>query len=88
MTRTVSATALARQLGDVLGQIRYRGDSFIVERNGVPVARMDPAQPAPAGTLGDALRAWRDAAEPDPDFAAVLERVGEHDVPPGDPWVS
>jgi antitoxin (DNA-binding transcriptional repressor) of toxin-antitoxin stability system len=85
---TISATALARQLGDVLGRVRYRGDCFIVERSGVPVARIEPTAPLSEGNIGEALRAWRDAAEPDPDFADDLERVGAHDMPPRDPWVS
>jgi hypothetical protein len=37
VTRRISATELARKLGDVLGRVRYRGESFIVERNGAPV---------------------------------------------------
>jgi prevent-host-death family protein len=36
----ISATELARRLGDILGRVRYRGDSFLVERNGEPVARL------------------------------------------------
>jgi len=38
----ISATDLARRLGDVLGKVRYRGDSFIVERKGTPVAEFGP----------------------------------------------
>jgi antitoxin (DNA-binding transcriptional repressor) of toxin-antitoxin stability system len=86
--KIISATALARQLGDVLGRIRYRGESFLVERNGVPVARLISAGPTQPGTLIQALRRWRDAAEADPDFASALERVGAADRAPGDPWAS
>jgi prevent-host-death family protein len=42
VTHRISATELARKLGDVLGRVRYRGESFIVERNGTPVARLEP----------------------------------------------
>ena len=84
----ISATMLARQVGDVLGRIRYRGESFIVERNGVPVARIDPAQPSPKGSVQEGLSAWRDAGEPDLEFAALLEQVGTADTVPGNPWAS
>ena len=86
--RTISATALARQVGDVLGRIRYRGESFAVERNGVPVAWIDPAQPSPAGSVQAGLSAWREAGEADLEFAALLEHVGATDTLPGNPWVS
>lgn len=79
---------LARQLGDVLGRIRYRGESFEVERNGVIVARIEPARSARAGHVADAVHAWRDAAEPDPGFAEALERVGAADREPRNPWAS
>ena len=88
MKYVISATELARQVGDVLGRIRYRGDSFVVERNGMPVARIEPATAVGDTSLADALRAWFDAAEPDPDFAEALERLGACDAPPGNPWHS
>jgi hypothetical protein len=33
----ISATDLARKLGEVLGTIRFRRDTFVVERNGEAV---------------------------------------------------
>jgi prevent-host-death family protein len=85
MDKRISATDLARRLGDVLGRVRYRGDTFLVERNGVPVARISPAG-AGAATLGEALLAWRTAAPTDPSFAEALERVRKADREPRDPW--
>jgi prevent-host-death family protein len=84
----VSATELARRLGDVLGRIRYRGDSFVVERNGEPVARVVPLIDRPTATLGEVLESWTSMGPPDKDFARVLEEVGAADRPPGDPWGS
>ena len=88
MRKVISATTLARQLGEVLGRIRYRGESFIIERNGVAVARLIPARGNRPGTVVDALRRWREAAEPEPEFASALERIGAADREPGDPWAS
>jgi len=88
MEKVISATTLARQLGDVLGRIRYRGESFVVERNGVPVARLIPIGEQRNTTVAEALRRWREVAQPDPEFAATLERIGAADRPTGDPWAS
>ncbi len=88
MERRISATELARKLGDILGRIRYRGDSFIVERNGDPVARLIPLPEKSTSSLREALAAWRAADEPDLEFARDLERINAADRPPGDAWVS
>lgn len=88
MEYRITATELARRVGDVLGRVRYRGDSFVVERNGEAVARVLPMAGASPTPLAEALAAWRSAGEPEPEFAADLERVGSLDRPPHDPWAS
>jgi antitoxin (DNA-binding transcriptional repressor) of toxin-antitoxin stability system len=84
----VSATDLARKLGDVLGRIRYRGDSFVVERNGEAVARVVPLVERPTATLGELLMAWGEAGPADPDFARDLAEVDAADSSQEDPWGS
>lgn len=86
MALRVSATELARSLGDVLNRVRYRGDAFVVERNGKPVARIVPLPGASRVSVREALGAWRTAGEPDPSFADDLERIGAADVVPEDAW--
>ena len=88
MEHRISATELARRLGDVLGRVRYRGDSFLVERNGDPVARVVPLPGSSVTSLREALTAWRSAGEPEAAFADDLERVGAADRAPEDPWAS
>ncbi len=88
METRISATDLARGLGDVLGRIRYRNESFIVERNGVPVARLVPVPGASPGAVGAALNAWRAGAAADRAFADSLARVRAADRPPVAPWDS
>ena len=83
--KTISATELARNLGDVLGKVRYRHEIFIVERNGEPIARLAPLSSS-AVPLGEGLRAWRAGAARDPSFADDLERVNAADRPPRNPW--
>jgi antitoxin (DNA-binding transcriptional repressor) of toxin-antitoxin stability system len=84
----IAATELARRLGDVLGRVRYRGDSFLVERNGDAVARLVPLAEGSVTSLGEALSAWRVAGDPEAAFADDLERVAAADRPPEDPWAS
>jgi antitoxin (DNA-binding transcriptional repressor) of toxin-antitoxin stability system len=79
---------LARKLGDILGRIRYRGESFTIERNGTPVARLTPIRPIRPATVGEALSAWKESIGPDATLAEDLERVRAADQPPGDPWGS
>lgn len=85
MEEHIPATRLARNLGDVLARIRYRGESFVVEKNGVPVARIVPIEPKKGITLGEFVRLWT-ARGPDPEFADILERVNAADQPAENPW--
>jgi len=88
MESVISATELARKLGDVLGRVRFRGDSFVVERNGEPVARISPV-PSKAGvSLREALRAWKEHRTDVGSFADDLEEVNRADRPPRNPWAS
>jgi antitoxin (DNA-binding transcriptional repressor) of toxin-antitoxin stability system len=88
METVISATNLVRKLGDVLGRLRYRGESFVIERHGVAVARLVPVARRRPVSVRAALRHWREAAAPDAAFASDLERVGTSDRVPDDPWVS
>jgi antitoxin (DNA-binding transcriptional repressor) of toxin-antitoxin stability system len=82
----ISATELARKAGEILGKVRFRRDVFIIERNGEPVARLSPSPLTAEASLAEGLRAWREAAAADPDFADDLERVNRSDQPPRNPW--
>ena len=84
----ITATELARKLGDILGKIRYRSDSFVVERNGEAIARITPVAGRLGASLGDGFRAWREAAPADTRFADDLESVNRADRAPRNPWGS
>ena len=86
MEGRISATDLARRLGDILGRVRYRGQSFVVERNGDQVARLVPVPGKATAMPRAALTSWCRAGEPDAGFADDLERVGRADRPPKSPW--
>ena len=88
MDRRISASLLARRLADILSRVRYRGETFVVERHSVPIARIGPAEGAPRASLAEAARAWMETTGSDRSFADDLERVNAADRPPRNPWDS
>ena len=88
MEGRISATELSRRLGDILGRVRYRGDSFVIERNGDQIARLVPLPGKATTTLREAVAAWRRAGKAEPSFAVDLARVGKADRSPKNPWGS
>lgn len=89
MEHSIRATDLARNLGDVLSRVRYRRDSFVVKRNGKPVARVVPvAGAAGDATVAEALTAWTGGTEADRTFADDLAAVDASDRPPVNRWES
>lgn len=86
MEHRISSTDLARRLGDVLGRVRYLGDTFTIERSGDPVARLVPLPGGSPTTLREAFAAWAEAGEPEASFADALELVQAADEPPEDAW--
>jgi len=42
MTRTVTAIQTRQNLGDMLDRVRLRQDSYVIERNGRPMAALVP----------------------------------------------
>ena len=89
MKHTIRATDLARNLGDVLSRVRYRRDSFVIERYGNPVARIVPVESeADDATFGEVLSAWCDGAAGDHAFAEDLDAVDASDKTPVNRWQS
>ena len=68
--------------------MRYRGDSFVVERNGEPVARVEPVESHSVTSVAEAFSAWRTAGDPDSEFARDLEQVNSLDAPAEAAWES
>ncbi len=89
MEYAISATELARNLGDVLAKVRYRHDSFVIERRGTPVARVVPIERADTeATLAEALASWCQGSAEDGTLADDLTSIGAADRPPDNPWES
>jgi prevent-host-death family protein len=70
MSKTITATELARNLADYLNRVSYRGESFVVQRGGRPVAEL---RPAPRGVRGaDVIARYRSLPHLTPAEATAL----------------
>lgn len=78
---TITATQLARSLSDVLNRVHYRGERFIVERNGETVATLEPPEPVRGMTLGEMIEVMRAAPQPDDGFWDDVEKINTSQPP-------
>jgi prevent-host-death family protein len=44
MEKCITATQAIRDFSELLNKIKYKGDHYIIERNGKPVAYMEPVK--------------------------------------------
>jgi antitoxin (DNA-binding transcriptional repressor) of toxin-antitoxin stability system len=72
MKSRISATAAARSFSELMNRVRYRGESFIVERGGKPICEILPASPPKfsGAQLADLLRSL---PKPDEEYLAIVE---------------
>ena len=52
----ISVTQAARKFSDCVNRVRYQGASFVLQKNGVPVARIVPVESASGCPI---WRSWR-----------------------------
>ena len=87
MTIKISSTHLVRHLGEVLAEIKYKGNRVIIEKNHVPVAELRPLGRKTECKLAELVEIW--GSEPsDPEFVNDLESVNRSDIPLDNPWDS
>jgi antitoxin (DNA-binding transcriptional repressor) of toxin-antitoxin stability system len=86
MEKQISATELAKNLSNVLSRIQYRGERFVVLRNGEAVAILGPVQPAPGITVRELFDHLGRISRPHDRFADDLEEIqsrqGAAELPP------
>jgi len=77
MEKHISATDAVREFSELLNRVKFRGERYIIERAGKPMARIEPTDPSPRRTtlselerLLDALPRLGDELE---SFAADIE---------------
>ena len=75
METKITATEPAKNLYDILNRIRYRGERFVVERNGEPVATLAPVKTPPGITVGELIALVGDLGLPGDGFADDLEAI-------------
>jgi prevent-host-death family protein len=89
MSTPVSATEAARRFSDLLKRVRYRGEKFVIVRNGEEVAELSAVAPRTGVTLAEAVDRLIAARSGDPDFADDLERIQAEQPLVGEgPWTS
>src|ERR1039458_5935335 len=77
---TISVTVAARRFADCINRVRYQGTSFILHKNGVPVARIVPVGSIPGTDLEQLAVALREVREADllkGEAAAISREVEE-----------
>jgi prevent-host-death family protein len=85
MERRITATELARELSDILSRVRYRGERFVIERNGTPVAVLSPVGATTGPTPAELAEAMRSVPLPGDGFADDLEAIQAEQPEIGEP---
>lgn len=74
MTQIISVAEAKRRFSDVLGSVRYRGERYVVERNGTPMAAIVPLSDLePAGEPRSGFLALVGAFDDAPEYAETLD---------------
>jgi antitoxin (DNA-binding transcriptional repressor) of toxin-antitoxin stability system len=74
MKLRISATQTARRFSELMNRVRYRGESFIVERGGQPICEILPAKP-PKFTGRDLGNLLRSLPTPDKEYLTQVEKL-------------
>ena len=83
----ITATELAKSLSDVLSRVRYKGETFVIRRNGEPIATLAPRGRLPGITLGELVTALQELGPVDDRFAGDLEAIqASQGTVPDSPW--
>ena len=74
MKSRISATEAVRSFSELLNRVRYRGESFLVERGGRPICEITPAGPAKFSGA-EFVTLLRSLPKPDDEYLAILEEL-------------
>jgi prevent-host-death family protein len=86
--QVISVTQAARNFADCINRARYQGTTFILHKNGVPVARIVP-ESEKAGTgrsIAEALARVRLTGEESAAWRQDLEEARRNLIPQRDKW--
>lgn len=86
MLKVISVTEAARNFSDVINQVNYQGQTFLLTRGGKVVARISGVGKPTTGE--EFLRLWLERPRLDPEDAALWENESAaeqaSDLPPGE----
>ena len=71
----ISAAKAARSFSEILNRVKYRGESFVVERNREPICRIEPIGRRKTLTAGRLAEFWASLPRPDSGFADDLDEI-------------
>ena len=73
----MTASEVVRSFSDVVNRVVYRGEEFIVERNGEPACQITPVSPPTRSgfTVADLSHLLRSLPAPDPAFWDDVEQA-------------
>lgn len=74
-TKRITAARAARSFSEILNRVKYRGESFIVERNREPICRIEPVGRRKPVTTDNIEEFWKRLPRPDKRFAGELEEI-------------
>jgi prevent-host-death family protein len=74
MKSRISATEAARTFSELMNRVRYRGESFIVERGRKPICEILPIRPLRFSGAGLA-NLLRSLPKPDEEHLAIVEEL-------------
>jgi antitoxin (DNA-binding transcriptional repressor) of toxin-antitoxin stability system len=75
METTISATELSKRLSDILNRVKYRGERFVIQRNGEAVAMISPVRTKPGITARELIAQVGNLEFPGHGFGDDLEAV-------------
>jgi antitoxin (DNA-binding transcriptional repressor) of toxin-antitoxin stability system len=68
------ATEAVRRFSDLLNRVRYRGETFTIERGGEPVCRIEPIHRARL-SLRELAELWDTLPQPDEEWGEEVRRA-------------
>ena len=84
--RRVSSTEASRSFSEILNLVRYRGETFVVERGGEPVCEIRPVAPPPF-TGADLVAVLRSLPPVDEEYLTEVEALARNQpLLPESPW--
>jgi hypothetical protein len=87
--KSITATIFARSVSEILNQVYYRGERFVVQRGGKYIAKIEPVDSTKTVTLTELVERLRGVELPGDGFADDLERIqSEQSEESADHWPS